>query len=176
LCSAADPGGLFEHAPALLRLGLDDLADAALMHQRRRAGAGGGVGKQDLHVAGPHLAAVDAVSRPFFALDPSGDFQGVIVVEGGRRGASGIVDRHRHFRHVALRAVAGAVEDDVVHARGAHRLVRGLAHDPAQRLDQVRLAAAVRPDHAGQARLDQEVGRLDEGLEADQAQAGKLHP
>ena len=31
------------------------------------------------------------------------------------------------------------------------------------------------PDDAGQARLDQEVGRLDEGLEADDAQAGELH-
>ena len=32
-------GGLFEHAPALLGLGLDDLADAALMHHRGRARA-----------------------------------------------------------------------------------------------------------------------------------------
>src|SRR6185369_3567987 len=30
-------------------------------------------------------------------------------------------------------------------------------------------------DHAGQARLDQEVGRLDEGLEADQSQTGEFH-
>ena len=51
--------------------------------------------------------------------------------------------------------VAGAGEDHVVHAGGAHALVRGLAHDPAQRLDEVRLAAAVRPDDAGEPRLDQ---------------------
>ena len=37
----------------------------------------------------------------------------------------------------------------------------------AQRLDQVRLAAAVRPDHAGQSRLDQEIGRLNERLESE---------
>ena len=32
---AGDAGGFFQHAAALLGLGLDDLADAALMHQRR---------------------------------------------------------------------------------------------------------------------------------------------
>src|SRR5262249_15466672 len=53
--------------------------------------------------------------------------------------------------------------------------VRGLAHNPAQRFDQVRLAAAVRPDHAGEPRLDQEIGRLDEGLEAEQAQSREFH-
>ena len=60
---AGDAGGLFQHAAALLGLRLDDLADAALMHQRRRARAGRGVGEQHLHVAGAHLAAVDAVGR-----------------------------------------------------------------------------------------------------------------
>jgi len=53
--------------------------------------------------------------------------------------------------------------------------VRGLAHDPAQRLDQIGLAAAVRADHTGQPVLDQEIGRLDEGLEAEQAQLVELH-
>src|SRR5262245_48414038 len=38
-------GGFFEHAPALLRLGLDDLADAALMHHRGRTRASRRVGE-----------------------------------------------------------------------------------------------------------------------------------
>ena len=45
-----------------------------------------------------------------------------------------------------------AREDHVVHAVAAHRRRAVLAHHPAQRLEQVRLAAAVRADHAGQAR------------------------
>ena len=84
---AGDAGGFFQHAAALLGLGLDDLADAALMHERRRARAGRGVGKQDLHVAGAHLAAVDAVGRAGLALDAAGDFERVLVVEGGGRRA-----------------------------------------------------------------------------------------
>ena len=45
----------------------------------------------------------------------------------------------------------GAGEDHVVHGGRAHALVRGLAHHPAQRFEQVRLAAAVGADDAGQA-------------------------
>src|SRR5262245_12898471 len=98
-----------------------------------------------------------------------------MLVELRRRLAGGVVDVHRDFGVVAGRAVVGAGEDHVVHVGGPQRLVRGLAHHPAQRLDQVRFAAAVGPDHAGEARLDQKVGRLDEGLESEQAQSRELH-
>ena len=60
---AADAGGFFENAAARLRLGGDDLADLALAAPRRRTRAGGGVGEQQLHVAGAHLAAIDAIDR-----------------------------------------------------------------------------------------------------------------
>src|SRR4029079_5420212 len=46
---------------------------------------------------------------------------------------------------------------------------------PAQRLDQVGFAAAVRPDHAGQARLDHEVGGFNERLETVKAKAREFH-
>ena len=95
---AGDAGGFLQHAAALLGLGLDDLADAALMHQRRRARAGRGVGEQDLHVAGAHLAAVDAVGGAGLALDAARDVDRVLVVERGRRRALGIVDRDRRLR------------------------------------------------------------------------------
>ena len=78
---AGNAGGFFQHAAALLGLGLDDLADAALMHQRRRARAGRGVGEQDLHVARAHLAAVDAVGRALLALDAARHFERLVLVE-----------------------------------------------------------------------------------------------
>ena len=53
---AGNAGGFFQDAAALLGLGLDDLADAALMHEGRRARAGRGVGEQDLDVARADLA------------------------------------------------------------------------------------------------------------------------
>ena len=172
---AGDARGIFQHAAALLRLGLDDLADLALVHQRRRTRAGRGVREQDLHVAGAHVAAVDAIDRAGLALDAAGDFQELAVVDRGRRGAIGIVDRHHDFGVIARRAVAGTGEDHRIHVGRAQRFVRGLAHRPAQRFDQVRFAAAVRTDHAGQARLDHEVGGFDERLETMEAKARQLH-
>ena len=70
---AGDAGGILQDAAALLGLGVDDLADLALAHQRRRAGAGRRVLEQDLDVAGARLAAVDAVGRAGLALDAARD-------------------------------------------------------------------------------------------------------
>ena len=98
-----------------------------------------------------------------------------MLVEFGRRFARSVVDVDCDLRMIAARASAGSGEDHVVHVGGAQRLVRGLAHDPAQRLDQIGFAAAVRAHHAGEAGLDQEIGRLDERFEADEAQAREFH-
>ena len=168
-------GGLFQHAPALIGPRLDDLADAALMHQSRRARAGRGVGEQHGDVARAHFAAVDAEGRALLAHDAARDFERIEFVEGGRRRAVAIVDRDRNFGMVARRALGIAGEDDVIHLRRAHRLVGGFAHDPAHGFDQIGFAAAVRTDDAGQPGFDLEVGRFDEGLKADQAQPRELH-
>ena len=97
------------------------------------------------------------------------------IVEGSRRAAVGIVEQEPDFGDVARRAPAGAGEDHVLHARAAHVLERAFAHHPAQGLDEVRLAAAVRPDDAGQARLDPKFGGVAEALEAGQAEALEFH-
>ncbi len=60
---AGNTGGFFKHPAALIRPRLDDLADAALMHQRGRTRARRGVREQHGNVARPHLAAVDAKCR-----------------------------------------------------------------------------------------------------------------
>ena len=91
-------GRLFEHAAALVGPRLDDLADAALMHQRRRARAGRGVGEQHGDVAGAHFAAVDAEDRALLAHDAARDFERVGIVEGRRRLAVAVVDQDRRLR------------------------------------------------------------------------------
>ena len=172
---AGNAGRLLEDEPARLGLGGDDLADLALPHQRGRARAGRGVGEQKLHVARAHLAAVDAIGRALFALDPPRDLDRLGVVEGAGRAAVRIVEDEGDLGDVARGTLSRAGEDDVVHARAAHALERRLAHHPAQRFDEIRLAAAVRTDDAGQARLDPEIGRVAEALEAGQAQALEFH-
>ena len=141
----------------------------------QRSRAVGGVGEQNLDIAGAHVAAVDAIDRAGLALDAAGDFQQLAVVHRRRRGAIGIVDRHRHFGVVARRAVAGTGEDHRVHVGGAQRLVRGLAHRPAQRLDQVRLAAAVRPDDTDQIAGQVDRSGVDEGFETDEFDLVQAH-
>jgi hypothetical protein len=165
---AGDAGGLFQQGAPLGRLGVDQRADPALADQGARMGAGGGVREQQLHVAGPHVPAVDPVVGAAVALDPPRDLELVGVVHAGRRRAVAVVERQLHFGDVAARALGAAREDDVVHLAAAHALGRGLAHGPAQRLDQVRLATAVRADNSGEAGVDVEFGRVDEGLEPAQ--------
>ena len=172
---AGNAGGFLEHAPALLGLRLDDLADAALVHERRGARAGRGIREQDLHVARAHFAAIDPIGRAGVPLDPPRDFERVLLVELCRCGAVAIVEEQRHLAGIARRPAGAAGEDHVVHVGGPHGFVRGFAHDPAQRLDEVGFAAAVGSDDAGQSRLDRHVGRLDERLEPDQAQLAELH-
>ena len=172
---SGNAGRLLEHAPALVGPRLDDLADAALMHKRRRARAGRGVGEQHGDIARAHLAAVDAEDRALLADDAAGDFEGLRIVEGGGGIALAVVDQDRHFGMIARRTLGVAGEDHVVHLRRAHGLVGSFAHDPAHGLDQIRLAAAVRADDAGQSGFDRKVGRFDEGFEADQAQPRELH-
>src|SRR5262249_44553717 len=103
------------------------------------------------------------------------DFDRIVVVKGRGRRAIGIVENERDFGVIARRPIVRAGEDDVVHAGRAHRLVGAFAHHPAERLDQVRLAAAVRPHDAREAGFDYEIGTLDEGFEAEKSELGKLH-
>ena len=116
---AGNARGIFEHAAALLRRGIDDLADAALPHQRRRARAGRRILEQEPHVARARILAVDLIGRARLALDPPRHFQRVAVVELGRRRARAIVDEQRDLGAVARRAVFRAGEDHVLH--GARR-------------------------------------------------------
>jgi hypothetical protein len=46
---------------------------------------------------------------------------------------------------------------------------------PAQRLDQIRFAAPVRPDNAGEPGLDQKLSRLDKSLKARDAEFCQFH-
>jgi hypothetical protein len=156
------------------RLGVDQRADAALAHQRRRARAGRRIGEQGLHVAGADIAAVDGVGRAMTALDAPYDVELVGVVDRSGRRARLVVERQRHLGKVARRPRAGAGEDDIFHLAAAHLLGRGLAHHPFECFDQVRLAAAVGTDDAGQSGLDGELRGIDEGLEARETEFVEL--
>ncbi|EGI54243.1 hypothetical protein SUS17_2995 [Sphingomonas sp. S17] len=162
---AGDAGGFLQHGAALGGLGGDDRADPVLADQSGRVGAGRGIGEQQRHVLGAHVASVDPIGRARAAFDPADDL-GLLALALGQ---------DRDLGKVAWRARRGAGEDDVFHARAAHRPRAVLAHRPAQRFEQIRLAAAIGPDNAGQPRFDDQIGRIDEALETRNAKPLDLH-
>ena len=81
-------------------------------------------------------------------------------------GASVAVVEHQLDRGLRHRlAAVGAVEHHVGHGIAAQMLGRDLAHHPADGVDDVRLAAAVRADDADQVGVDGDDGGIDERLE-----------
>ena len=171
---AGDACGRLEQPPPIGGLGLDQAADLALAHDRGAARARGRIGEQQLDVARAHLAAVDPERRAEAASDPPGQLELVVVAEL-RPCPVDPPQLHRDVGEIVSRPRRGAGEDHVVHLAAAQAARRGLAHHPAQGLDEVRLAAAVRTHDPGQAGLDQQLGRVDERLESGQAQLGDLH-
>ena len=166
---------IFQNPASGLRLCRNDFADLPLPHHRMRACTGGGIGKQQLHIAGTDLARIDPVMRSRLALDPAADLDLVEIVEGRGRGAGTIVEMQRHFRHVAAWTVAGSGENYIIHARGTQGFIGAFAHHPAQGLDQIGFAATIGTDNAGQTGFDQKFGRFDKGFEADELEARQFH-
>jgi hypothetical protein len=143
-----DAGGLFEHRAAFFRLGGEDLVDLALRHDRVGGAADAGVHEQVMDVLEAAERAVDAVFRASVAEDPAGE--GNLVVIDLQR-AFAIGHGQGDFCHAEGLAFLGAVENDVCHFAAAEGLGGGFAEHPADGIDDVRLAAAVRADDAGDA-------------------------
>ena len=170
LVQARDASGLFQNAAARFGARVDQFGDLALTDKGGRMGPGRGIGEQHLHVAGAHILGVHLVGAADVTGDAAGDFQRVAIVEPGGRKALGIVDMQADFGEVAGRARGGAGENHIFHAAAAHGCGAVFAHDPAQRFEQVGLAAAVGADNAGQPVGHDQIGRVNEGFEAVQSE------
>src|SRR5690606_8288853 len=92
---------------------------------------------------------VDEVVAVAIAIEPAGDLDVRIARVLDRHVGAVVLEGDGHLGHARRAALLGAVEDDVLHGGAAQMLGAHLAHDPAQRVYDVRLAAAVRPDDTG---------------------------
>ena len=167
------PRRLFQNPPPVLRLGIDQLGNLPLPHQGRRMRPGRGIGEQHLHIARPYLFGIGLVGRPGIAGDAPHNLQLVLIIEPRRRQPFAIVDGDRHFGKVARRPCGRPGKDHILHPVAAHRGGAVFPHHPAQSLQKIRLAAAVRPDHAGQPLVDDDIRGVDKALEAVETQAGE---
>ncbi len=168
-----DAGRFLQHRAAVLGPGGDQRADPPLAYHRRGARAGRQIGEQGLHVARAQFLAVHPVDAAAAAFELAGDFEVGLLMKGRRREAGGLFKGQYYLGEVARRSAGGAGEDHVVHLAPAQGAGIRFAHRPAQRLDDVRLAAAVRPDDAGQAGADLHRGGFGKTLEPGDAQTGE---
>ena len=82
---------------------------------------------------------------------------------------------HHHFGHAAGRTIPRALKDHVLHLTATQVLDTLLAQDPGNRVGDVALATAVRPDNAGYAfTCEAEVSMVREGLESCDFETLKL--
>ncbi len=170
-----DAGRLLQQQPAFCRSRLDQCGDAALADNRARLCARRRIGEQQLHIARPRLAAVDAVNGAGAALDSPHDLDPVAIVDRERRIARAVIENERDFGDVGGRTAGGPGKDHIVHRAAAHPPRRGLTHHPAQRVGEVGLAAAIGPDDSGQPRLDRQLGAVGERFEPGKAKPLDLH-
>ncbi|KAG1395420.1 hypothetical protein G6F59_014006 [Rhizopus arrhizus] len=170
-----DAGRLFQVHAQVFRARLDDLADHALLDDRVAARAQAGAEEQVGDVAATALGAVEIVVAGAVAADRAldRDFVERGVFAGNRM--VGVVEDQLDGGLRDRLAGVGAGEDHVGQRVAAQAAGRTFAHDPAHGVDDVRLAAAIGPHHAGHVGRQVQGGRIDERLEAGQLDRGKTH-
>jgi len=165
-------GGFFQVAAQFFRLGLDQPRDHALLDDGVGARADAGAEEEVGDVAPPHPHVVDVIGGIAAAVEHPLDrnFRVLRPLAGGA--PKFVVERQLDRGARRRLAAGGTVEDHVLHGFAAQMSGRRFAEHPAHRVDHVRLAAAVRPHHAGQLRGDGNHGGVDETLETGQFDVG----
>ena len=169
----AEAGRLLDELAPLLRLRGEHRLDLALADDRVHRAAEPDVGEQLDEVGAPHLRLVDEVLALAAAMQPPGD-RDLGEVELAEAAAL-VVEDELDLAALGRRAALGAVEEDVVGLLRAQLGRRQRAGRPDDRVGDVRLARAVRPDDDGDAGLELQLQRVGKRLEAAQAERAQMH-
>jgi hypothetical protein len=166
---------LLEERPHVLGLGLDDARDHVLLDDRVAARAQAGAEEQLRDVLATAADAVQEIRGRAVARDDALEGHlGVARIFAGEL-AVRIVEHELDGRRAHGFAGTGAIENDVRHRIATQVLGGDLAHDPAHGVDDVRLAAAVGPDHAHEVGRKTDRRRIHERLESGQLDLGQAH-
>ena len=163
---APQPGGLFDKEPALLGLRAEDLLDAALADDRAHLAAEADVREQLHEIRPADRGAVDEVlPLPSAVQAPhERDLRERQLLER----AVLVVEQQLDLAVLRRRTVLPACEQNVVRLLGPQLARRQAPRGPEQRIRDVRLPRAVRPDDHGHAALQPNLHGLGERLEAAQ--------
>ncbi len=149
-------GRFLEEHSKLLGLRFDDARDHALLDDRVRARTEPGAEEEVVDVAPADRDVVDVVRGIAVAREHALDRDLGVLTPLPADPAQAVVEMELDRSAADRLALAGAVEDHILHRLAAQRRGLGLAQHPAHGVDHVRLAAAVRADDA-----DELAGRCD---------------
>jgi hypothetical protein len=169
---AAEAGGLLNQCAPFLRLRREDRLDLPLPDDRVHALTEPEVGEELDEVEPPHGRAIDEVLPLAAAVEPARDRQ---LGEVDRQRAVLVVEQELDLAEVLGLPVRRAREEHVVGLLGAQLVRAERAGGPADRVGDVRLARAVRPDDHADARLEADLDRVRERLEATELDGAEMH-
>src|SRR5690606_597568 len=159
-------GGLFQEHAQFFGARLDQAVDHALPDNGVTPGAQAGAQENIVDIPAPHLLIVDVIAAGAVARQYAAHRDFGIGAPLAGRPAFAVVENHFDRRARRRLAVSGAVENDVLHGLAAQFGRLGLAQHPPYGVDNIRLAAAVRPHHAHQLAGNGNHGGIDERFEA----------
>ena len=143
-----DAGGFLEDGAAILGPRGQDQVDLALLHNGIGRPADAGVHEEFLDITQAAERLIKEVFALAVAVHAPGDAH---LVVGGAELFLAVGESERHLGHADGLAGVRAVEDHVGHLAAAQGLGGLLAQTPADRVEHVALAAAVRADDGGHA-------------------------
>src|SRR4030095_965508 len=164
-----------EEDAELLGLGLDHARDHSMLDDRVSARAEARAEEKIVDVAPADRNVVDVIGRIAVARQHSLDRQLGVLAPLPADPSCAVVEHELDRRPATRLALAGAVEDDVLHRLATQRRGLRFAQPPAYGVDDVRLAAAVRTDDSDELSGRSDRGGVHERFEPGELDLGKAH-
>ena len=168
----SEPCGLLDEAAALVRPREQHLIDGALGDDAVQLAAEPGLREEVAHVEAADGLAVEQVVAVARAVEPAHDRE---LAARDADAAVAVVEHQLDLADAARRVLLGAREEHVLARLRADLAGRLRCHGPLQRVGDVRLARAVRPDDDGDPALEAQLDRIAERLEAAQTDRAQVH-
>ena len=169
-----EPCGLLDEVAPVLRPRGEHRVDLALRDDRVHRAAEADVGEQLDEIGAPNGRLVDEVLALTAPDEPPGD-RDLVEVDLVAEAAVLVVEDELDLTVIGRRARRRASEEDVVGLLGPHLGRRQRSRRPDDRVGDVRLARPVRADDDGDTRLERELERVDERLEAANLDRLEMH-
>jgi hypothetical protein len=173
LAVLGNAGGFLEEDTKVFRLCLHDTADHSLLDDRVGARAEAGTQEEIVDIAAPNRDVVDVVAGIAVAREETLDRQLGVLTPLSADPPFAVIEGKLDRRAPDRLAIAGAVENHVLHRFAAQRRCFRFAEHPPDGVDDVRLAAAVGTDDADELARRRNRRRIDERFETGELDLGE---